>query len=255
MIRIRFLFLMIAGFCALLCCLQRSAGAVATPLTIDLAEDFVNITAGFDGAHLVVFGTKHSEGDLAIVLRGPRKVAVVREKSQIFGVWLNRKSFKFSDVPSFFDFGLSFSDDALMEEGTIALMAEHKIGIDPTFFEHKHNDHPSLPKFQAALLRTEQDKGFYPRESHDIQFLNDNLFRVDFYLPSSVPRGEYEVVAYLMNNGSLIDKERIVLDVKQVGFNATLNNVAYRYSFGYGCLCVLVALVSGWGINVMRRGF
>ncbi len=225
------------------------------PLTIDLAEDFVNITTGFDGAHLVLFGTRHGKGDLAVVIRGPEKTAVVRQKNKVFGVWMNTESFKFRDVPSYYDYGLSPVDGEKVGEKNAPLMKTHKVGIDPEFFEFKHPDAAGLSDFQAALLRTKQADGAYPRAAKVIHFLNDDLFRVEFYLPASVPKGEYTVTTYLMNNGRMVDQQKNILNVKQIGFSSTVNKVAYDYSFAYGCLCVLLALFSGWGINALRRGF
>ena len=52
-------------------------------LTIDLAEKSVNITTGFTGASLSLFGVKEQTGDIAIVIQGPERRMVVRRKDQV----------------------------------------------------------------------------------------------------------------------------------------------------------------------------
>ena len=47
-----------------------------------------------------MFGAVEGEGDILVVVRGPRSEAVVRRKSQVFGIWLNTKSVTFDNVPS-----------------------------------------------------------------------------------------------------------------------------------------------------------
>lgn len=225
---------------------------LSEPLTINLAEDHVDITTGFDGAHLVLFGTKEAQGELTIVLRGPKKDAIVRQKNNLFGVWMNTESITFPDVPSYYDYAV----EEELDDRNGALLQEMKVGLDPSFFAYEGKESAEdVDHFRQALLRNKQEQKFYPLEAKAIQLLNENLFKVEFYLPASVPKGDYVVHAYLMRSGKLLNEKQVSLHVKQVGLSSKVNKFAYGHSFAYGILCVMLALLSGWGINMLRRGF
>ena len=78
-------------------------------LTVDLAQDSVDITTGFDGAYLSLFGVKYNGGQVAVVIKGPTSDALVRKKESVGGMWMNRSSLRFRDVPQFYYFALSDS--------------------------------------------------------------------------------------------------------------------------------------------------
>lgn len=246
------LFLMFLFVCLFVFPFKIAQADLSEPLTINLADDHVDITTGFDGAHLVLFGTKEEHGELAIVLRGPAKDAIVRQKNNLFGVWMNTESITFSKVPSYYDFAVEEGLDDL----NATLLQEMKVGFDPSFFAYEGKESAEdLTHFRQALLRNKQAQQFYPLEAKKIELLNESLFKVEFYLPASVPKGDYVVYAYLMHDGKLLNEKQLSLHVKQVGLSSKVNKFAYGHSFAYGILCVMLALLSGWGINMLRRGF
>ena len=83
------------------------AHAAEALLSVDLAEDHVDITTGFTGSRVVLFGIKETPGDVAVTISGPDRKMVVRRKEQVFGLWINRKSAEFLDVPVYYDYALS----------------------------------------------------------------------------------------------------------------------------------------------------
>lgn len=231
------------------------AAASSERLTIDLAENYVDITTGFNGAHLVVFGAKKQPGELVVEVRGPKKDAVVRQKNKVLGVWMNTRFYRFLNIWSYYDFALSRDSLAEMGEDNQRLMREKEIGVDAAFFDHLTPAEQDVGVFQEALLKTKQKQGFYPVKPKPVKFLDDSLFRAEFYLPASVPKGKYKIVASLLSRGKIIDQQSVVLDVKQVGLSSYMNRFAFEHAFAYGCICILIAFFSGWGINLLRRGF
>ena len=59
-------------------------------LSVNLAADHVDISLGFNGADLSLFGVKNKPGDMAIIVRGPEQTVVVRRKNKALGI--DRKS-------------------------------------------------------------------------------------------------------------------------------------------------------------------
>lgn len=62
----------------------------ANLLNLDLAGNHVDITTGFIGGSIVIFGTrKRDADDLIVIMEGPRHDVVVRQKKNVFGAWVN----------------------------------------------------------------------------------------------------------------------------------------------------------------------
>lgn len=224
----------------------------AEVLSVDLAQNHVDITTGFNGARLVLFGVKEQRGDLAVVIRGPKHTMVVRRKDTVLGAWMNRASMRFRDVPAYFDYALSVPEDRLATPGTLKAMG---VGLNALQFEPDRRDESAeyVKNFQEALIRNKQHEGLFPVMAKDIVFLSDKFFRTSFDLPPNVPTGNYEILTYLFDNGRLVSQKTTALRVGQVGLGAKIYEFAYTNGFFYGLLCVLFAVVAGFVVNFVGR--
>ena len=221
-------------------------------LAVDLAEDHVDITSGFNGAQLVLFGVKDKPGDVAVVIRGPRHTIAVRRKEQVAGMWLNRRAMKFRNVPLYYDYALSRPEKQLSKGDNLK---EAGIGLDALYFtpDDSSEDAQYIQNFQEAMIRTKQTQGLYPLKPKGVKFLQNNFFRVSFYLPANVPIGTYEVESYLLKDGEVLEDHTTQLRVGQVGFGARVYQFAQRHGFSYGLVCVLMAVMAGWAVNLLRQ--
>ncbi|GJL85343.1 MAG: membrane protein [Micavibrio sp.] len=239
-------------FAVLFACLPFfSAHAQDRSLTIDLAEDRVDITAGFTGARLALFGVKKGPGQVVVVIRGPEKTMVVRRKESALGIWFNKRGVKFRKVPVYYDYALSVPESELAEPETLK---KNGIGLNALKFEpDTWRDKPEYAQsFQEALIRNKQAEGLFPLKPRRITFLDDNFFRASFYVPSNVPTGQYQVQSFLIRDGAIVDVQTTALNVGQVGLEAKIYKFAYEQSLAYGLLCVLIAVMAGWLANAIR---
>ncbi len=213
------------------------------PLTVDLAQKSVNITAGFTGASLALFGTKKESGDIAIVIKGPERRMVVRRKDQIGGIWMNSEAVSFRNVPVYYDLALS---KPARDLGEAAVLRSQEIGLDSLHFEPVGREDPEdVKRFREALIRNKQIEGNFSLEPKNIIFLNDNFFRANFYMPANVPTGDYSIKTYLFKDGELKGVNETQLRVAQVGFNARLYRFAHLQALPYGLVAVLLAMLAG----------
>lgn len=235
-----------------LCFLAAPSFAQDHTLTVDLAQDHVDITTGFDGAYLTLFGVKNDDGDVVVVVRGPERDFVVRQKQQVAGAWVNRKSMTFEDVPEFYDFAASGDVEKLLPENR---RIEEKIGFAALKFEpSKHNveaDEKAL--FQEALIRNKQQEGLFPVTAKEIVFLSDMFFKTQLYVPSNVPTGHYVIETFLIHKNKIVDKRVTNLKVAQVGFSAGIYQFAHSYSLAYSLVIIVIAALAGWLSNAVRR--
>lgn len=221
-------------------------------LSVDLADDHVDITTGFHGARLVLFGVRKQPGTVAVVVKGPERTMLVRRKGQVLGAWINTRSLKFRRVPSYYDYALSTSAG---HHVPAAFLKEYGIGLDALEFEPdiSRDDPEYVRKFQEALVRNKQAQGVYPTGPKPVKFLSPDFFRVEFYMPPNLPSGKYEVHTYLMDGAQVLESKTTHLSVAQVGFNARVNRMASENAFLYALLGLAIAVGAGWGINLLRR--
>lgn len=229
-----------------------SRAQVPEALSIDLAEEkTIDITTGFDGARLVVYGTRTDPGDIVVTVRGPTETMVVRRKESLLGIWMNRTSVRLDGVPSYYDLALTRPENDIASADT---RHRQDIGLDALHFETLDNvDAAVTDTFREALIRNRQSQGLFPLEPKSIFFINDNFFRVPFYLPSNVPTGIYKVKALLIRDGTVLATQERTVKVAQKGFSARVYIFAQTQPFAYGVLAVMIALFFGWGAYIVLR--
>jgi len=240
------------AFTALLILLSPVAALAAT-LNLELADDRVDITTGFNGTKIVVFGTTDvPDPDLAIILKGPEKKVVVRRKGRVMGTWFNTKSVEFRRVPSYYDYATTKADASLAPD---TVLEENQIGLDHLDFypEDDSEDGAVVDTFHDALISELQQKGFFSLKASTITFMQPQFFKVIFDLPAGVPTGLYSVEGLLLENGKVEARESKNLQVGQVGFNARVYLFATRDAFWYAIFSIFLALFTGWSAFTFLR--
>lgn len=236
---------------ALLCLFAQPVQAAT--LSTELAHNRVDITTGFNGTDVVLFGTTDvPTPSIAVTLRGPEKKVVVRKKGRVAGAWMNTSSMEFRRVPSYYDYAMTISES---QSVPVALMQANLIGVEHLDFypENPSGDEQVNIYFRDALVSSLQRKGFYPIKVQGVQFLKPQFFKVTFKLPPGVPTGIYTIESYLIQDGVVTSKESRSLQVGQVGFNARVYIVATESSWLYGLVITVLAALSGWAAFTFLR--
>ncbi len=227
------------------------AQAAVPDLNINLTDDHVDITAGFNGERLTLFGVRRDKGDIAIVVRGPGASVTVRRKEPVLGLWMNRESVTFENVPLYYDMAMS---GPLKRIAGPDVLAGHEIGLSNMQFRYTGQEEEGVvDRFREVLIRNRQEHGLFPLEPRRIKFLDGNFFRADFYLPPDVPTGIYTIDAYLFRDGGITSLKQATLRVAQVGFNADLYNFANKGALLYGLAAVFLAFGTGWAAHYLLR--
>lgn len=230
-----------------------AAPVQAASLDIELAQDAVDITTGFNGAKVVLFGITDTPGaDIAITLKGPDKTVIVRKKGRVGGAWMNTDSVEFRRVPSYYDFAATRT--AASMASTDVLGAQY-IGIDHLGFysEDASDNAQKVDLFTDALLADMQRRGGYPLSPKTVRFMEPSFFKVDFDLPPGVPTGIYAVHGALIKDGAVIAEDHRTFQVGQVGFNARVYLFATENAFLYGVFSIVIAVLSGWSAFTFLR--
>jgi uncharacterized protein (TIGR02186 family) len=227
------------------------APARAQPLVADLSDHLIAITAGFAGTDVLLFGATEGEGEVVVILRGPDNPVVVRRKSRVLGIWINRERVTFTGAPSFYRVAAS---RPLEEITTPALRARHQLGLDTLRLVPERNLRPDrLEEFRAGLIRNKQRQELYATEVGRVSFLGPRLFRTRIYLPANVPPGSYTVEVLLVRNGQVIAAQTTPMFVSKTGIGAEVYDFAHRHAAVYGLIAVLLAATGGWSASVIFR--
>lgn len=235
----------------LFCVTDRAWALGAPELTVDLANNRVDITAGFSGEKIVLFGTRSGKGDIAVVVSGPEREMRVRRKESVLGLWMNRRSMTFHSVPVYYDYALSRSESDL---APLSVRQENRIGLNALAFDPETHEAPEdIAKFQEGLIRSQQIAGLYPLSPRPIVFLEGGLFRVTLDVPSNVPTGEYVIRTFLIREGKVSSVRETPLRIAQVGFPARIYLFAHEDSFLYGLSAILLAIAAGFGAHTFLR--
>ncbi|MCG8542705.1 MAG: TIGR02186 family protein [Alphaproteobacteria bacterium] len=236
------LFLALAAF---------AAPARAEPLIADLSESVVKITTGFTGTKVLLFGAIEGPGQVVVIVQGPRHSVVVREKQRTAGIWINRRSVRFNNVPSFYHV---LSSDTLDEWLPLRTRELYEVGVEYLKLDPVGKVGPAeAVEFREALIRNMQNIGRYSRLEGNVTMLGGQLFRADLYLPANVPTGYYSIEVFLVKNGEIKSIQATPLLVTKSGIGAEVFDMAYNHPAIYGIAAIIMAVAAGLGANAIFR--
>lgn len=225
--------------------------AHADPLVADLSKTRIEITTGFAGTELLLFGAIDGPGDIIVVARGPIGRAVLRRKERVGGIWVNREQWTFDKVPYFYRLATS---GRIQETVPDEVIEEYEIGED------RINFRPEVPisgadftKARTALLRELNKYKFYDNQVGGIEFIGPGLFNVRIAIPANVHVGTYQVEVYLLRYGAVVSRQVLPLEIEKIGVGAQLFRFAHEYPAAYGALAIAVAAFAGWLASLLFR--
>jgi uncharacterized protein (TIGR02186 family) len=229
--------------------------AVAASLVSTLSDDAVEITSNFTGEQIVVFGAVRGapEDDLyevAVVVQGPDQEVVVRRKERFLGVWANRSSRTFEAVPSYYVMHLSANFGAALSPEELR---QYHLGVESLPFVQEAEAEPTGPLFAEALIDIRAGRGLFVERENAVDFLAPNVFRTTFFLPSTIPTGEYRVSVYLFRGETFLAGQTQLLSIEKGGYSDRIAQAADQRPVLYGLACVALAMFTGWLAGVIFR--
>jgi uncharacterized protein (TIGR02186 family) len=229
-----------------------AASAARPALVSELSQDRVEITTGFSGTEVLVFGaTERLLGaggdDVLVVAQGAAEPMVVRRKIRVLGFWMNGPSARFRNVPGFYVLtGTRPLRDMLEPE---ELQAK-RLGLAYLPLQAAGNQQP---EFREALLDLKQRARLWHEEEEPLQVSGARLFRARLPLPATVATGDYLVQVMLVRDGRILARQELSFRVDRVGTAASIADLADFRPLLYGVMCVLLAALAGWLGSVLFR--
>ena len=226
-------------------------GAADEPLVVDLLPQRIEIDSSFTGSTVILFGVKSVPGDIIVTLRGPEAPVVVRRKRRVAGIWINRDSVAFRDVPQYYALAASRPIEEIMQAEALD---RNQIGsghiLLNTIWTRTADE---VEPFRDAVHRAREREDLYAAEIGEIVVIDDSLFRATLTLPANVPTGEYIAETILVGGGEVLSRRESRLMVEKSGMSAEIFNFAKGQGALYGLIAIAAALVAGWVGGVAFR--
>jgi uncharacterized protein (TIGR02186 family) len=233
--------------------------AVSQDIVLGLSKQEIGITAFFDGSEILIFGAvKHqseasSEGDLDVVvtIASPRIPVTVRRKEKRLGIWVNVDALEVDLAPSFYAVATTRPFDEVVSQASDLW---HQISVRqliravsvPVAVENPE-------EFTEALVRVRENDGLYQTLSGAVILQDQTLFSTSVSLPSNLVEGAYTARIFLMNDGDVVSEYQASIDVRKVGMERWLYNLAHERPVVYGLLSLAIAIFAGWAAAAAFR--
>ena len=233
--------------------------AVSQDIVLGLSKQEIGITAFFDGSEILIFGAvKHeseasSEGDLDVVvtISSPRSPVIVRRKEKRLGIWVNVDALEVDLAPSFYAVATTRPFDEVVSKASDLW---HQISVRqliravsvPVAVENPE-------EFTEALVRVRENDGLYQTLSGAVILQDQTLFSTSVSLPSNLVEGAYTARIFLMNDGDVVSEYQTSIDVRKVGMERWLYNLAHERPVVYGLLSLAIAIFAGWAAAAAFR--
>ncbi len=237
--------------------------AMAERLVVSLSNHRVEITSGFTGEDLVLFGsitpggdtaTLRSSYDLVVTITGPHDTFRTRRKERIAGIWVNVDSREFVRVPSYL---VVLSNRPLKDIADAATLRQLQVGLDNFLLPQRIGpdiaDTVADDPYRKAFVRLKREQGLYREEPNAVTFLTPTVFRVAIPLPGNVPTGTFAIDVKLFSGGALVERTNSALEVTKAGFEQYVADAARDHGLLYGVATALIALFTGWLASVVFR--
>ncbi|ETR77221.1 membrane protein [Afipia sp. P52-10] len=237
--------------------------AQAERLIASISNHRVTITPEYSGEELLLFGSIERDADtpphrgsydLVITVRGPKMTMATWRKEKKFGIWINRESREFINVPSYLSV---FSNRPINAIASADVQRRQQLGLNNFILTQRVGTDfadvvPGDP-FRAAFVRLRAQHSLYREASNAVTFLTPTLFRVSIPLPPEVPTGTYDIDIKLLSDGALITRTDTAFEIVKVGFEQFVADAARRNGFLYGLVTAMMALFTGWLASVIFR--
>ena len=235
-------------------------GQAEPKLVPDVSQREIQIRYSFTGAELLLFGAILYPGgrvprdppDVAVVLKGPVKPIIVREKQKVAGIWMNVENERFRSAPSFYAVASSRPLTELVDERMAAI---YELGLPYLQLSQGAGASPEeQQRFERGLLDLMRRRQLYYEKPGGVEVVGGVLYRARLSIPARVPVGEYTAETFLIQGGE-VRAVASVRDIKieKLGFERFVATAAERWSFTYGLFAVLVSLLLGWGASAVFR--
>ena len=222
-------------------------------IVADLSQENVKISTDFQGAKILLFGAYDGKkgDDIIVIVTGPKGLVTVQKKEKIFGVWVNTKKVNYINAPKYLSISSNRKIEDILNKKTQKIseigLNNFNIRIQPGIKVENEK------QWRQALTRNMLKSNLWSVNENSVSLNKDALFRSFLELPSNVITGQFEVKILHYRNSKLVSQQINSINVSKSGISAEIYDIAQNYSTLYGIFAVFLAILVGWGSNLVFR--
>jgi uncharacterized protein (TIGR02186 family) len=218
----------------------------------EISQHEIQVRQGFKGTELLLFGAiltpegtrAGQDYDIVVVLKGPTRSIVLREKQRIAGVWVNAESAEFRSAPTFFAVASSRPIDKVVDDKTAAI---YELGLPWLQLSPiGAYDPEEQTRMSAGLVDLMQREGLYKQDFKGVSVSEQVLYQARIALPSSVQTGTYTAETFAINRGRVVASAISRVEVKKQGFERAVAQFAQHSGLLYGLIAVAISVAMGF---------
>ncbi|MEQ1494127.1 MAG: TIGR02186 family protein [Novosphingobium sp.] len=228
------------------------SGARDPILVPEISQHEVQVRQGFRGTELLLFGAiltpegarAGQDYDIVVVLKGPTRSIILREKQRIAGIWVNADSTEFRSAPTFFAVASSKPIARIVDDKTAAI---YELGLPWLQLSPIGAYNPKeQARFSSGLVDLMQREGLYKDDPSGVKVSEQVLYQARIALPSSVQTGTYTAETFAVYQGRVVASAISRVVVKKQGFERGVAQFAEYNGFFYGLLAVVISVLMGF---------
>ncbi|MBS0124858.1 TIGR02186 family protein [Thetidibacter halocola] len=231
----------------------------AEEVVLGLSQDTVSISTRFEGSDILIFGAIKREAailtdpplQVIITLAGPNQELTVRRKERRFGIWVNADTVDVDAAPSFY----AIATSAPWREVLSATEdLRHKISIERAIRSvGAPSEVTDSENFTEAVIRIRENSGVYDLRESTVTLRESTLFDTRISLPANLIEGAYPTRIFLTRDGRVVATYATEIDVRKVGLERWLYELAHQQPLVYGLMSIALAIAAGWGASAAFR--
>ena len=228
-------------------------GAARDPILVpEVSQHEIQVRQGFTGTELLLFGailnpdgTRAARGyDIVVVLKGPVRSIVLREKAKVAGVWINADSTEFRSAPTFFAVASSRPIKDIVDDRTAAI---YELGLPWLQLSPIGAIDPAeQTRFSAGLVDLMQRQALYQQNETAVTVSAGVLYQARIGLPSTVQTGTYTAETFAISRGKVVAASSTTVEVRKLGFERFVAMAADQQALWYGLFAVVMSVAMGW---------
>ncbi len=225
--------------------------AALDPAKVRITPPVMELGTFYGGAKMHLAGIAGAGSKVIVVVRGSSGAEVFNKVGRVGPIWVNTGKVTISAAPTLL---FVFSSEPV------------NMCLNPAFIDQYQLDLGSLKKhMQIETKAPDRDRvadDFLALKAHQQTYLITSgsvqlgapdqgglPYSLDFKMPRSATPGTYQVSVLECRNGEVANKSDLDLRVVEVGFPALVARLAKEQASLYGIMCVIIAMVAGFGID------
>jgi uncharacterized protein (TIGR02186 family) len=236
-------------------------GQTKPVLVPDVSQRQIDIAYSFTGAELLLFGAILYPGgrlpdddkptDIVVIVKGPTQSILVREKTQIAGIWVNSARLRYRSAPSFYGIASSRPITELVDGRTRAI---YELGLGSLQLSPASNAaSDEQDRFARGLVDLKRRSGLYYEAPRAVEISDGVLYRARISIPARVPVGRFTAETFLIRDGRVLAVATKEIEIRKSGFERYVERAAQRSSVAYGLVAVALSILFGWAAGWVAR--